>query len=156
MNTRNTANFIKDITLLALDSDGWETSVENGYIFASKAEEAHDLIICCAARCLSQGDFKETKMINAPFGKVNKMINYLAASDDDCIPCIAFGIIKYSVDEFEVALVPVSAIEDLAQRGSVYSITETGGYYYNYSKLGSGELPPRAILRKEWSTKNNF
>lgn len=153
MQIRNTINFIKETTLLTLNDDGWETHFENGYVFASKNGEQKNLIICCTARCLSQGEFTETKMINASFGKVNKMLNYLNSIDDDCIPCIAFGIIKYSIDDFELAIIPVEAIKDLAQKGSVYSITESGGFYYNYSKLKDNELPPRAILRKQWSQK---
>ena len=153
MNIKSTMNFVKETTILALESKGWDTYFENGYIFASKDGEPKELIICCSARCLSKGKFIETKMINATFGKINKMINYLDSIDDDCIPCIAFGIIKYSVDDFELAIIPVEAIEDLAQKGSVYSITEGGGYYYNYSKLNDNELPPRAILRKQWSIK---
>ncbi len=153
MNIKNTVNFVKETTLLALDSDGWDTHLENGYVFASKDGEANDLIICCTARCLSQGQFTETKLVNATFGKINKMVDYLKTIDDDCIPCIAFGIIKYSIDDFEIAIIPVAAIKDLAQKGTVYSITESGGYYYNYSKLEDNELPPRAILRKQWSIK---
>lgn len=153
MNIKSTVNFIKETTLLALDSNGWDTHFENGYVFASKDGEPKDLIICCKARCLSQGQFTETKMINATFGKIDKMVEYLNTIDDDCIPCIAFGIIKYSIDDFELAIIPVEAIKDLAQKGTVYSITESGGYYYNYSKLEDNELPPRAILRKQWSIK---
>ena len=129
MNIKNTVNFVKETTLLALDSDGWDTHLENGYVFASKDGEANDLIICCTARCLSQGQFTETKLVNATFGKINKMVDYLKTIDDDCIPCIAFGIIKYSIDDFEIAIIPVAAIKDLAQKGTVYSITESGGYY---------------------------
>ena len=118
-------------------------------MFASKDGEQKDLIICCTARCLSQGNFTETKMANATFGKIKKMVDYLDTIDDDCIPCIAFGIIKYTIDDFEIAIIPVEAIKELAQ----YSITECGGYYYNYSKLKDNELHPRAILRKQWSIK---
>ena len=92
-------------------------------------------------------------MINAKFGKIQKMLDYLDTIDDDCIPCIAFGIIKYSIDDFEVAVIPVTVIKELAKKGTVYSTTESGGYYYNFSKLVDNELPPRAILRKQWSIK---
>ena len=153
MNIKNTINFMKETTLLALERDGWDAHFENGYVFASKDGEPNDLLICCTARCLSQGQFTETKMINATLGKVNKMLEYLHTIDADCIPCIAFGIIKYSIDDFEVTITPVEAIKDLAQKGSVYSMTEGGGYYYNYSKLADNEFPPRAILRKQWSIK---
>ena len=81
------------------------------------------------------------------------MLDYLNTIDDDCIPCIAFGIIKYSIDDFELAIIPVKAIKDFAKKGSVYSITESGGYYYNYSKLEDNELPRDAILRQQWSKK---
>lgn len=153
MNIKSTINFIKETTLLALDSKGWDTHSENGYVFASKDGEPKDLIICCSARCLSQGEFIESKMINATYGKVDKMLDYLKTIDEDCIPCIAFGIIKYSIDDFELAIIPVEAIKDLAQKGTVYSMTKNGGFYYNYSKLEHNELPPRAILRQQWSSK---
>lgn len=150
MKNNSTTNFIKEITLLALESEGWETVIQNGYIIASKDGEK-DLIICCTARRLSSGKVAETMMINAPIGKVQKMERYLDGIDDDCVPCIAFGIIKYNIDKFEIAIVPVEAIKENAEKGGVYSITETGGYYYNYSKLKGNELPPSAILRKKWS-----
>lgn len=153
MNIKSTTNFIKELTILSLASKGWDTHFENGYVFASKDGEPKDLIVCCSARCLSQGKFTETKLINATFGKVDKMLDYLNTIDDDCIPCIAFGIIKYSIDDFELAIIPVKAIKDFAKKGSVYSITESGGYYYNYSKLEDNELPRDAILRQQWSKK---
>lgn len=153
MNIKNTMDFVKELTLLALESNGWNAHFENGYVLASKDGEKQDLIICCTARCLSQGNFIESKMVNATFGKIRKMQNYLNTIEDDCIPCIAFGIIKYTIDEFEIAVVPVEVIKDLAEKGTVYSMTECGGYYYNYSKLKAGELPPGAILRKEWAIK---
>lgn len=153
MNIKSISNFVKELTVLTLNDAGWETYFENGYIFASKDGEPKDLIICCKARCLSTGNFIETKMISATFGKINKMKNYLNTIDSDCIPCIAYGLVKYSIDDIELAIVPISAIEDLAEKGGVYSITENGGYYYNFSKLKDKELPPRAILRKQWSIK---
>lgn len=152
MSIKSTTNFIKELAILALDGDGWDTVFDNGYIFASKDGE-RDLIICCTARCLSQGKFTESKVVNATFGKIEKMESYLKTIDDDCMLCIAFGIIKYSPDDFEIAIIPVEAIIENAHKGGVYSITDNGGYYYNYSKLNDNELPPSAILRKQWSVK---
>ena len=150
MKTQSTINFVKELTLQALVNDGWDTYLDGGYIIASREGVDKDLLICTTARSLSKGNSVETTPVNCSFGKVNKMIQYLDTIENDCIPCIAFGIIKYTIDDFEISIIPVSAIEEFSKPGSVYSVASSK-YYYNFAKIESGKLPPNAILRKQWN-----
>lgn len=68
---------------------------------------------------------------------------------DYCIPCISYGLAKHTMDDIEITIVPTYAIEELGVTGGVYS-NASNDYHYNYAKVEDGELPEKAIFRKQW------
>lgn len=91
-------------------------------------------------------------MVSAKIPKINKLKEVLKNDTYSSIPCISYGIAKYSIDDFELSIVPLSVIENNAKSGGVYSITKNG-YYYNYTQVRENELPIGCIYRKLWKAK---
>ena len=146
----NTAEFFEELTKATLTNSGWEVEEKKGFIYAQHPNRT-SIFLCVVGRCLSDVNSKETPMISAKMGKISKMMESMNEIADKPIPCISFGVAKFSMDNFEIAIVPLKAIEDNAKSCSVYSITKNG-YFYNYTQIHDTEIPKDAILRKTWSS----
>lgn len=158
----NTEFFFRELTIACLNNDDkWKANKDEaeGYIVASNSSGKKDIIICSVGRVLSTNNKKETisseerrlesTTVLAPKERIEKMLEYNEENGNKYTPCISYGVAKYSMDEFELFIVPVDAIEDKAERGSAYSKTEYG-YHYNYIKLENEKKPIEAIMRKCW------
>lgn len=145
----NTAEFFDELTAATLSNSGWEVEKKSGYVIASREDQKRDLIICTVGRCLSNVNTKETPMVIAKIGKVEKMLRYLDTIPNDCVACISYGVAKFSMNDFELTIVPVDVMRENAKRGGVYSTTDRG-FFYNYTQLEDFEVPTGAIMRKCW------
>lgn len=145
----NTSEFFEELTKAALTNSGWEVELVNGFIRATHPNSEESYLICTVGRSLSDRQKKETPMISAKIPKINKLKEVLKNDTYSSIPCISYGIAKYSIDDFELAIVPLNVIEENAKSGGVYSVTKKG-YYYNYTQIRENEVPIGCVYRKLW------
>ena len=145
----NTSDFFEELTKAALTNSGWEVEPVNGFIRAIHPNGEESYLICTVGRSLSDRQQKETPMVSARISKINKLREVLKNDTYNSIPCISYGIAKYSIDDFELSIVPLSVIENNSKSGRVYSITKNG-YYYNYTQVRENESPIGCIYRKLW------
>lgn len=148
----NTSEFFEELTKAALTNSGWEVEPVSGFIRAIHPNKEESYLICTVGRSLSHRQEKETPMVLAKIPKINKLKEALKNDTYSSIPCISYGIAKYSMDDFELTIVPVNVIEKNAKSGGVYSITKNG-YYYNYTQVSENEIPIGSIYRKLWKAK---
>lgn len=145
MKRLSTMRYYSSLLCISLEENGFETEIDSdGYIRAYSGKENGDnLLILPVCRRLSNVVKDETTMIRASGNAVRKLVSRAADLADDFIPCIGYGIGKYSYSESEVCIAPVSVWSSVP--GSVFSI-KSDRYYYNYLKAGTGR-PAGAILR---------
>lgn len=144
---------MRDLTFVALSDEGYEVQEEYGYIIAKHPDSrTPDLIICSIARLLTKktSSRDESKMFSASLKTVQKLKNMANTLAGDYIPCLSFGVAKYSYSDLEICIIPISEWNKNASRGGTLSITD-GGYYYNYQKADQF-LPETTITRRKWIT----
>ena len=138
------------LIMAVLEEQGYEVSIgEDGFIQA-ESEEKDSLLILPKGRCLSDIEKLETAHVCAEEKKVDKLKKKAEELESTCIPCIGFGIGKYSYCNSEICIVPTDILESKAKKGTVYSISSKK-YYYNYTKVEGDAIPPGAILRMNWN-----
>lgn len=145
----NVRNFFEQLLIFNLKSQGFEMEETNTkLIHAYNPSNQEELIISLVTRNLSNKNEKESSVVNASKDVVEKLKSETSLLGRNVITCIAFGIAKYGLDEFELAIIPTELIKNKAVKGGVFSITD-GGYYYDYQKAIQADEND-LILRKKW------
>ena len=148
MTTRSIAKFM---SILALENKGYAVTDENAYLYAER-EGTTPLLIALKGRQLSNRSEEESTPVSVNCSVIDEL--RADAVRYEAIPCVAYCVMKYKLEDAEVCIIPIHAIEENPQRGSVYNITDLG-YFYNYDKNTSPEsLPPKAILRSIFQIRN--
>lgn len=153
MKKKTTIDLFRALVIAALEEKGYDVvSDDTGYIHACPEEEGKpELLLAVISRCLSNGERRESPQVLASRTLVEKLNTKADSMAGDVMPCVAFGVARYTYFDSEVCVVPVSVWDELAETGGVYSET-AGGVFYNYQAAGES-LPPYAVLRVNWSAK---
>ena len=148
-----TSNLFRFLIMAALQEVGeWDFQTEDGYIYAQSLDSnSPNLLIYAVARKLTRKEQRreETVMVSASLKAVTKLESRTKELADDFVPCLGFGIAKYSFDDLEIAVFPTESWQN-AYPGGTLSKT-SGGYYYNYEKAVNS-LPNSTIVRKLWKS----
>lgn len=145
----NVRKFFEQLLIFNLKSQGYEMEEGNSkLIHAYNPSNQEELIISLVTRNLSNKNETESSVINASKDVVEKLKSETTLLGRDVKTCIAFGIAKYGLDEFELAVIPTELIENKAVKGGVFAITD-GGHYYDYQKITIADEND-LVLRKKW------
>ncbi|MFT4452347.1 hypothetical protein [Parvimonas sp. G1425] len=140
--------FFEQLLIFNLESEGYEVLSEGKIIRAYKESTNAELIIALVTRNLSNVKTTETSVVKAATEVVKKLKSETSVLGENSNCCIAFGIAKYGLDEFELAIIPTEIIEKKSVCGGVYAITNLG-YFYDYQKF-KADNKEEMILRKSW------
>lgn len=148
----NVRKFFEQLLIFNLKEQGFEMEEGNSkLIHAYNPNNEEELIISLVTRNLSNKSEKESSVVNASKDVVEKLKSDISLLGRNSRTCLAFGIAKYGLDEFELAIVPTEVIENKATKGGVFAITN-GGYYYDYQKIEQANEKD-LVLRKKWQKK---
>lgn len=153
MKKKITIDLFRALVIAALEEKGYDViSDDTGYIHACPEEEGKpELLLAVISRCLSNGERRESPQVLASRTLVEKLKTKADSMAGDVMPCVAFGVARYSYFDCEVCVVPVMVWDELAETGGVYSKT-AAGVFYNYQAAGE-LLPQDAVLRVSWEAK---
>lgn len=145
----NVRKFFEQLLIFNLKSQGFEMEETNAkLIHAYNPSNHEELIISLVTRNLSNKSEKESSVVNASKDVIGKLKSETSLLGRDVKTCIAFGIAKYGLDEFELTIIPTELIKNKAVKGGVFARTD-GGYYYDYQKATQADEND-LIFRKKW------